>query len=432
MAKRRMTSKIWLPKWRMCLKITVTEDVEVTVNRESVREYVARQRERYLKGDRTEKGRILDEVVMVTDYHRKSAVRLLSGRRRESKGGRVGRPVEYGPEVAAAARLVHEAAGGIGAKRLHPFVGELASRLRAFGDLEIDALTEGQLRRASAATLERLLAASQVPVRKRVTSLTKAGTLLRNRIAVRTFREWEDARPGFVEVDTVAHCGPTVTGFHLWTVTAVDVATGWVDMDVVWGKTQERVGAAIRRIERRLPVPLLGLDSDNGSEFINRGLYTYCQDNGITFTRSRPYRKNDSAHVEQKNGAVVRRLTGHGRYSTSAAFRQIREVYSLARLQVNFFQPVRRLMGKSREGSRVVRRHDGGTTPYQRMVESGALEGARRRILEKLYLSLNPLWLSRQVEEEIDKLQGLAWRQGDPLSWHPAGNRNFEVTPLAR
>ena len=154
---------------------------------------------------------------------------------------------------------------------------------------------------------------------------------------MRTIRDWDDARPGFVEVDTVVHCGATTEGFHLWTVTAVDVATGWVEMDVVWGKTQERVGAAIRRVHRRLPVPLLGLDSDNGTEFINHGLYRYCEEHGITFTRSRPYRKNDSAHVEQKNGAVVRRLTGHARYSPSAAFKQLKQVYSLARLHVNFF-----------------------------------------------------------------------------------------------
>ena len=241
------------------------------MNRESIREYVARQRHRYRRAPRVDKSRILDEVTAVTGYHRKSALRLLSGRRREARGGRVGRPVVYGPDVAEAARVVHEAAGGIGARRLHPFVGEMVSRLAAFGELEVDPATDALLRRASAATLERLLAAYQVPVRKRSHSLTKPGTLLRNRIAVRTFRDWDDASPGFVEVDTVAHCGPTVEGFHLWTVTAVDVATGWVEMDVVWGKTQERVGAAIRRVHRRLPVPLLGLDSDNGSEFINRG-----------------------------------------------------------------------------------------------------------------------------------------------------------------
>ena len=204
-------------------------------------------------------------------------------------------------------------------------------------------------------------------------------------------------------MDTVAHCGDTMQGFHLWTVTAVDV---------VWGKTQERVGAAIRRVHRRLPVPLLGLDSDNGSEFINHGLYTYCEDNEITFTRSRPYKKNDSAHVEQKNGAVVRRLTGHGRYSSSSAFEQLKEVYSLARLHVNFFQPVRRLTARSREGARVVRYHDEATTPYQRMLQSGALTGARKAVLEKLYLSLNPLRLSRQIEAETEELLRLAWRRG--------------------
>ena len=390
------------------------------MNRVSIRQYIARQQHRYLRAARAEKRRMLDEVTAVTGYHRKSAVRLLSGRHRQALGGRVGRPVVYGPDVTAAARVVHEAAGGIGARRLYPFVGEMASRLAAFGELEIDPATDALLRRASPATLERLLAAHQAPVRRKAHSLTKPGTMLRNRIAVRTFRDWDDASPGFVEVDTVAHCGPTSPGFYLWMVTAVDVATGWVEMDVVWGKTQERVGAAIRRVRRRLPVPLLGLDSDNGSEFINKGLYAYCEDKGITFTRSRPYRKNDSAHVEQKNGAVVRRLTGHARYSSSAAFNQLKQVYSLARLHVNFFQPVRRLASRSGRGARVIRHHDQGSTPYQRMLRSGALSGAREVVLEKLYLSLNPLQLSRQIDHETEKLLRLAWRQGDPLTWSPS------------
>ena len=228
------------------------------------------------------------------------------------------------------------------------------------------------------------------------------------RVRGRLFRDWDDASPGFVEVDTVAHCGPTVEGFHLWTVTAVDVATRWVEMDVGWGKTQERVGAAIRRMHRRLPVPLLGLDSDNGSEFINRGLYSYCEENGITFTKSRPYRENDSAHVERK------------------------KVYSLARLHVNFFQPVRRLTGRSGHGARVIRQHDEASTPYQRMLSSRAVSRTKQMLLEKMYLSLNPLWLSRQIDAENDKLLGMAWRQGKPLSRNTAGNRNCEVNSLAR
>ncbi len=390
------------------------------MNRKSIQDYIARQQDRYVAANRSEKGRILDEVVIVTGCHRKSAVRLLTGRSRPTRGGRVGRPVEYDSRVADAALVVHEAAGRIGARRLHPFVSELTARLVALGELTLEPDTQRLLVSASPATLERMLAGAQLPVRRKSRSLTKPGTMLRNRIQVRTFSDWNDARPGFVEVDTVAHCGPTTKGFHLWTVTAVDVSTGWMEMDVVWGKTQTRVAAAIRRMHRRLPVPLLGLDTDNGSEFINKGLLAYCEHNGITFTRSRPYRKNDSAHVEQKNGAVVRRLTGHARYSSARAFSKLKEVYSLATLHTNFFQPVRKLTAKERHGARLVRYHDHAMTPYHRMLESGALVGAPRAIHEKLYRSLNPLWLSRRIDAEIDMLIDLAWRQGDPLSWSPS------------
>ena len=390
------------------------------MNQKSVQEYIARQEERYGESSRKEKSRILDDVVAVTGYHRKSVLRQLSGRGRPARGGQVGRPVEYGSNVSEAAALVHEAAGGIGARRLHPFVGELSARLVTLGELDMAPATEALLNRASPATLERMLADVQVPARRKSRSLTKPGTLLRNRIEVRTFRDWDNSSPGFVEVDTVAHCGPTTEGFYLWTVTAVDVAAGWVELDVVWGKTQERVGAALRKMHRMLPVPLLGIDSDNGSEFINKGLYAYCESNGITFTRSRPYHKNDSAHVEQKNGAVVRKVTGHARYSSSPAFRKLKGLYSLLRLHANFFQPVRKLLDKSRQGTRVVRCHDEGMTPYQRMVESGLLVGARRATHERLYRSLNPLWLSRQIEVEADKLLRLAWRRGDPLTWSPS------------
>ena len=280
------------------------------MNQKSVQEYIARQEERYGESSRKEKSRILDDVVAVTGYHRKSVLRQLSGRGRPARGGQVGRPVEYGSNVSEAAALVHEAAGGIGARRLHPFVGELSARLVTLGELDMAPATEALLNRASPATLERMLADVQVPARRKSRSLTKPGTLLRNRIEVRTFRDWDNSSPGFVEVDTVAHCGPTTEGFYLWTVTAVDVATGWVELDVVWGKTQERVGAALRKMHRMLPVPLLGIDSDNGSEFINKGLYAYCESNGdhLHQEQALPQERQRSRGAEERGC----RPEGHG------------------------------------------------------------------------------------------------------------------------
>ena len=407
------------------------------MNKESNREYISCQTARYVSASRQGKTMILDEMVRVTGYDRKTLIRRLVSRKQPRKGKKAGRRRVYGLDVMMAARLVHEAAGSIGPRRLHPFIPELAARLRRYGELLIADETYALLLKASPATLERLLEQERESFRLRAKSLTKPGTLLRSRIPIRTFADWDDAAPGFLEVDTVAHCGNSTEGFYLWTVTGVDVATGWVEMDAVWGKTQERVGAAIRRMQRRLPVPLLGLDSDNGSEFMNKGLVAYCKDNGITFTRSRPYRKNDSAHVEQKNGAVIRRLTGHGRYASPAAFAQMRELYSLARLHVNFFQPVRRLSGKSRDGSKVIRYHDEARTPYQRMLESGRITGANRAVLESMYNSLNPLQFSRQIDAQIEGLMRLAQRPGDPLTWGPSSkrfksDRNSEVNSLSR
>jgi hypothetical protein len=397
------------------------------VGPESIREYAARQMERYRKAGKRQKGRIIDEVVAVTGFHRKSAIRLLGGRRRSGGERPVGRPPVYGPDVAAAARLLYEAAGGIGSKRLHPFVPELAGRLVALGELDLPEGAVRLLEQASPATLDRLIGPDRVVMRRRVRSLTRPGTVLRQHIPVRTFGEWDDAAPGYVQMDTVAHCGHTVEGFFLWTVTAVDVATGWVEMDAVWGRTQERVAGAIGRIRRRLPVKLLGIDCDNGSEFINHGLFEYCQKAGIMLTRGRPWKKNDSAHVEQKNGAVIRRLTGHGRYSSPQAFAKLRQVYSLARLHVNFFQPVGKLVAKRREGARAIRIYDEAATPYRRMLESGVLTPARRAVLERLYSSLNPLDLSRRIYSETEALLRLASRPGDSLTWSGWSNRSFEA-----
>ena len=291
------------------------------MTRASLREYAVVQRERYQRATRAEKRALLDEIVTVTGLHRKSAIRLLRrAPRSAAMPSRAGRPPVYGAAVAAPATVLWEATGYIGAHRLHPFVPELLDRLTQCGALTVAPAVDKLLRQASAATLGRLLAPARAHRPPRSVSTTRVGTWLKHEIPIRTFTEWDDARPGFCEVDLVAHCGSSTEGFYLCTLCAVDIATAWVELEAVWGKGQDRVGGAIHHVRERLPVPLVGLDSDNGSEFINHRLYTYCQRHGITFTRSRAWKKNDSAHVEQKNGAIVRQLIGYDRFASKAAY----------------------------------------------------------------------------------------------------------------
>jgi len=379
------------------------------VTRASLREYAAVQRVRYLQATRVEKRQLLDEVVAVTGIHRKAAIRLLRRPPRpRSTPGPGGRPREYGPEVAAAAEVLWQASGRIGAHRLHPFVPDLLARLVQCGALALRPDVEKRLRHASRPTLTRLLAPARAQYPPRSATTTRAGTWLRQEIPIRTFTEWDDARPGFCEVDLVAHCGSTTEGFYLCTLCAVDIATTWVELEAVWGKSQQRVGGAIHHVWQRLPVPLVGLDTDNGSEFINHGLYAWCRRHGVTFTRSRPWKKNDSAHVEQKNGAVVRQLVGYDRFASKAAYAQLTRVYQLARLHVNFFQPVEKLVTKTRQGARVHRVYDRAQTPYQRLCAADVLSADTRHELATLYQQLNPLQLRRDLEAALDRLWTLA------------------------
>ena len=379
------------------------------MTRASLREYATIQRERYLGGTWAEKHQLLDEMVTVTGLHRKAAIRLLRRPARALTGrGRTGRPRLYGPAVAAGAQVLWEAAGSIGPQRLHPFVPDLLDRLTQWGELTLPPALDKLLRQASPATLGRLLAAARALRPPRGATTTRPGTWLKGQIPIRTFTEWDDARPGFLEVDLVAHCGSSTEGFYLCTLCAVDVATSWVELQAVWGKGQDRVGGAVHHIHQCLPMPLVGLDSDNGSEFINRGLFDYCRRHGITFTRSRAWKKNDSAHVEQKNGAIVRALIGYDRYTSRGAYAQLLRVYRLVRLHVNFFQPVQKLVEKTRHGAKVRRIYDRARTPYQRLCTAGVLTAATQQELEALYQSLNPLQLRRQIESELERLWALA------------------------
>ena len=379
------------------------------MSRGSVLEYTEAVRERYLKAGKKEKGRILDEFVLVTGYHRKAAIRLLhrDGSRRRKRRGRQRR---YGQEVVDALRKVWEASDRLCSKRLKPFLGELVRVMRQQGELAINAKVEAELSQMSAATIDRMLRPWRRMGGRRGLSTTRPGSLLKNSIPIRTFADWQENKPGFMEVDLVAHCGESSEGFYLNTLCAVDVASGWLECMGVWGKGQERVGAAVHRVRQRLPFPLLGLDSDNGSEFINQRLYRYCQREGIAFTRSRSYKKNDSCHVEQKNGNVVRRVVGYDRYSSQAALERLNMVYDCLRLYFNFFQPVMKLVTKTRHGAKVHKVYDEARTPYQRLLESSVLTEAKRGELAAVYRGLNPVMLLKQVNGHLEKLWTLAER----------------------
>jgi hypothetical protein len=369
----------------------------------------------------------LDEVVAVTGIHRKAAIRLLRrSPRPRATPGPGGRPRAYGPEVMAAAELLWQASGRIGAHRLHPFVPELLDRLLRYGELTLTPAIDKLVRQASRPTLARLLGPARARYPRRGATITRPGTVLRHEIPVRTFTEWTDARPGFLEVDLVAHCGSSTEGFYLCTLCAVDITTAWVELEPVWGKGQIRVGGAVDHVRTRLPMPLVGLDSDNGSEFINRSLRDYCRRHAITFTRSRPWKKNDSAHVEQKNGAVVRQLIGYDRFASRAAYGALTRVYRLARLHVNFFQPVEKLVAKTRQGARSHRVYDRAQTPYQRLCAAGVLSPEARHELEALYQSLNPLQLRRHLERELERL----WTLAAPDPRRAPGDTDIATPPL--
>jgi len=321
-----------------------------------------------------------------------------------------GRPQKYGAALVEALRSVWEATDRLCSKRLRPFLPELVKVLRRHGEAAISGEVEAQLCQISPATIDRLLHPWRRLGGRRPFSTTRPGTLLKRSIPIRTFADWEGNRSGFLEVDLVPHCGDSAEGFYINTLSAVDVATGWSECVGVWGKGQERVCAAVHNVRKRLPFSLLGLDSDNGSEFINRHLFGYCQREKITFTRSRSCKKNDSCHVEQKNWSVVRRLIGYDRYSSRAALEALNRIYYLSRLYINFFQPIMKVVSKTRDGAKVHKVYDTARTPYQRLLESGVLTEAKQQELAATYYGLNPVFLLKQINENLESLWKLAER----------------------
>lgn len=395
------------------------------MTRQSIKEYVKAIRGRYRKASREEKGKILDEFTKVTQLHRKAAIRLLNRELELSGKTRKGRLSKYDSVVAESLRAVWEASDRLCSKRLKPFMPEMLGVLRRHGELHISAEVQAQLCRMSPATIDRLLRPYRRSGGRKGFTTTRPGSLLKNMIPIRTFTDWQENERGFVEIDLVAHCGASTEGFYMNTLCAVDIWSGWTECLPVWGKGQERVRSAVHKVRLRLPFPMLGVDSDNGSEFINQCFYSYCQKEKINFTRSRPYKKNDSCHVEQKNGNVVRRLVGYDRYTSKAAYECLDRLYHLVRLYLNFFQPTMKLISKTRHGAKVYKVYETAQTPYQRLLNAAALTEAKNTELAATYGGLNPVLLLKQINGNLEQL----WR----LKERPAtlGNRNYESTRRA-
>lgn len=382
---------------------------------------------RYKKARKKEKGIILNEFIKTTGYNRSYAGRVLrqkvkpkivkqmrladfnvivfEDKRRKKRKQKRAKAKKYDRRAFYALRKVWTVCDSICSKRLAPFLPEIVPVLEKLGEIKIDKETKKKLLTVSAATIDRMLANTKKSYQlKTGLSTTKPGTLLKNKIKIRTFADWDDLKPGFFEADLVAHCGEVNAGEYINSLNFTDVASGWVEPTAVMGKSQFKVFNGIKDIEENLPFPILGIDSDNDSPFINAHLFNYCEENKITFTRCRANKKNDQCHVEQKNYSVIRRAVGYSRYDTYQELKIIRELYRNLRLYINFFQPVMKLKEKQRNGAKVSKKYDTAKTPYQRILDSKHVSGEIKKKLKTQYAKLNPAQLKRNIAKLQNKL----------------------------
>ena len=371
------------------------------------REYAEVLRARYRVADKRERGRILDEYCRTTRCHRKAAIRRL-GRDPRATGRPPGRPPRVGRECLPLLERIWQASQYLSGKLLAAILPALLVALETHHSLVVPAAVRAALLAASPATLDRLLR----PLRRRrprhPRRLATALSAVRRQVPLRTWSEWRGVAPGSLQGDLVLHCGESTDGLYCATLVAVDVATTWTELQALWGLHQQRVTGGIQHVSQRLPFALRAWHSDNGSEFINACLLGWCQRRSIRFTRGRPYRKNDQAWVEQRNGLLVRRLVGYDRYSSRAAQAVLQRLYDLLRLQHNFFRPVRKLVSKHRVGSKVLKRYDAAQTPYQRVLAAAVLTPEQQQALAQQFHALDPIALARDIQQTLDVLWKLA------------------------
>lgn len=388
------------------------------------RELVRATSNRYRKANKKGKTKILDEFVESTGYHRKYALAVLahyretsltviSGKtvtlkadatKRKPGGGR--KPV-YGEAVLCSLKAIWAFFDFMCGKRLAPFLRDQMVFLKPYREFNITKEVQRLLLRISPATIDRLLRPERTKWQLKGRSATKPGNMVKRHIPIRVFYDWNDCKPGFFELDTVVHDGGNARGEYCCTLSATDVASGWVELRALRNRAHAKVLEAIRQFPAQLPFPLLGIDSDNGGEFINHQLWNWCTENGVAFTRSRSYHKNDNCFIEQKNDMAVRHTVGYHRYDTQDAADALALVYRSLCPLINFFYPSTKLVAKERHGARVQKTYDLPKTPFQRLLDSPDLPDTVKDTLRRRAATLHPVKLKRLVFHAQQRLLDL-------------------------
>lgn len=368
------------------------------------RTYLLEVQKRYRKSNRDLKHRILDEFCAVCHYNRKYAIRLLGHRLKKNKKKPGPKPHYQRTQIIPVIRTIWLMADQVCSKRLKQLIPAWLPFYEARYEVLAQELRE-QVLSVSAATMDRLLKPLRVDYSHKGKSGTRPGTLLKQQIPIKT-DNWDVTQAGFVEADTVAHCGNSLSGEFAWSLTLTDIVTTWTSVSAIWGKGSAGVIEAIHAMEARLPFIFLGFDSDNGSEFLNHHLWRYFSERKrpVQFTRSRPYHKNDNAHVEQKNWTHVRQLMGYGRIDKQSAIVLMNDVYQTWELYQNYFIPTMKLVSKERIGSKYRKHYDIPKTPYVRALACDSVSEEAKLKLRERYSELDPFELKRKLEHKLGVL----------------------------
>jgi hypothetical protein len=377
------------------------------INKNTRDEIINALKERYKKSKKKEKKRILDEFTAVSGYHRKHAARLLGSKYQVNLSNKkITSKRIYDDAVKDALIIVWETADRICSKRLKAAIPDLIDAMERHNHLKLDPILHQRLLKISASSIDRLLS----EVRKKARPYKKkrkSSKKVNKQIPIRTFADWDDPVPGFLEIDFVAHHGGSMHGNFIHTFVGTDVCSGWTECIPLIAREQSIVVEALEVLRNQLPIPLLGIDCDNDSAFINDTLLTYCRTNGIKFTRSRPYRSNDQAWVEQKNSAVVRRFVGYERFAGVVAGQALAHLYQNIRLYVNYFQPSFKLLEKEHQTAKIRRIYDKPTTPYNRLINHPTISGSEKNSLRLKSVQLDPVYLLHQIRDKQSALAAL-------------------------